>query len=261
MASTREERPSERPTEPVLATRGLTRRFGAVTACEDVNLTLHPGEIHAIIGPNGAGKSTLIQQICGALKPDAGRVEFLGRDVTPLSTRARARRGLARTFQISALAMEDTVLQNVTLGALGARGGAFNMFSAALSRPVLRDTALQALERVGLADFATIRTAELSHGQRRQLEVAVALTLTPKAFVMDEPMAGMGSDGSLRMTGFLDGLRQEAPILLVEHDMDAVFALADRLSVLVNGRIVASGTVSEIRRNRDVREAYLGEDA
>jgi len=254
-------RPAELQPEPVLATRGLTKRFGAVTACEDVNRTLNSGEIHAIIGPNGAGKSTLIQQICGALAPDAGRVEFLGRDVTPLSTRTRARRGLARTFQISALAMEDTVLKNATLGALGARGGAFDMISVALSQPALRGVAMRALERVGLADFAATHTAELSHGQRRQLEVAVALTLNPRAFVMDEPMAGMGAEGSHRMTGFLDDLRQEAPILLVEHDMDAVFALADRLSVLVNGRIVASGTVDEIRRNRDVREAYLGEDA
>lgn len=248
-------------TEPVLATHGLTKRFGALTACDSISLTLNPGEIHAIIGPNGAGKSTLIHQICGGLKPDAGRVEFMGQDVTPLSTRERAKRGLGRTFQISALAMEDTVLQNATLGALGARGGAFSPFAPALKQPDLRQTAIQALERVGLASHAATRAAELSHGQRRQLEVAVALTLRPKAFVMDEPMAGMGSDGSKRMTGFLDKLRSEAPILLVEHDMDAVFALADRLSVLVYGKIIATGTVDEIRANRDVRAAYLGEDA
>jgi len=174
---------------------------------------------------------------------------------------ARARAGLARTFQISALAMEDTVLQNATLGALGARGGAFGMLRPALSRPDLRAAAMAALARVGLADHAATRTAELSHGQRRQLEVAVALTLDPKAFIMDEPMAGMGAEGSRRMTGFLDGLRGEAPILLVEHDMDAVFTLADRLSVLVYGRVIATGTVAEIRANADVRRAYLGENA
>ena len=248
-------------TDPVLATHGLTKSFGAVRASEDVSLDLRPGEIHAVIGPNGAGKSTLIAQICGGLTPDAGRIEFLGRDVTALPTRNRARMGLARTFQVSALAMQDTVLQNTTLGALGARGGALGLLRPALAQRDLHDTAMTALDRVGLADHAATITAELSHGQRRQLEVAVALTLRPRAFVMDEPMAGMGTEGSRRMTGFLDGLRDEAPILLVEHDMDAVFALADRLSVLVYGRIIATGTVDEIRANRDVRAAYLGEEA
>ncbi len=247
--------------DPVLVTKGITKRFGAVTACDAINLTLLPGEIHAVIGPNGAGKSTLIQQICGGLKPDAGRVQFLGRDVTGLSTAGRARLGLGRTFQVSALAMEDTVMQNAVLGALGARGGAFNMLSRVLSQSDLRASAMQALDRVGLADFAATRTAELSHGQRRQLEIAVALTLKPRAFVMDEPMAGMGSEGSQRMTAFLDGLRSEAPILLVEHDMDAVFALADRLSVLVYGKIIATGTVEDIRANPEVRAAYLGDAA
>ena len=247
--------------DPILATHRLTKSFGAVRASEDVSLDLRPGEIHAVIGPNGAGKSTLIAQICGGLAPDAGRIEFAGRDVTALSTRARARLGLARTFQISALAMEDTVLQNATLGALGARGRALGLLRPALAQPDLRDAAMAALERVGLAEHAATVTAELSHGQRRQLEVAVALTLRPRAFVMDEPMAGMGAEGSRRMTGFLDGLRAEAPILLVEHDMDAVFALADRLSVLVYGRIIATGTVDEIRANPDVRAAYLGDEA
>jgi len=247
-------------TDAVLQTHALTKRFGAVTACDQVNLDLRPGEIHAVIGPNGAGKSTLIAQICGGLKPDAGQVEFLGRDVTGHSNADRAQMGLARTFQISALAMEDTVLQNAILGALGARGGAFRFFKPALGDRDLRDQAMTALERVGLSDAAATRTAELSHGQRRQLEVAVALTLHPRAFVMDEPMAGMGSEGSRQLTGFLDELRTEAPILLVEHDMDAVFALADRLSVLVYGKVIATGTVAEIRANRDVRDAYLGAD-
>ncbi len=246
--------------EPVLEVQGLTKHFGAVTACERVSLDLRPGEIHAVIGPNGAGKSTLIAQICGGLRPDAGQVKFLGEDVTALDTRARARMGLARTFQISALAMEDTVLQNAILGALGARGGTPGFLGRALKDKGLREAAEAALTRVGLNDVAATRTAELSHGQRRQLEVAVALTLRPRAFVMDEPMAGMGSEGSARLTRFLSELRHEAPILLVEHDMDAVFALADRLSVLVYGRIIATGSVAEIRANRQVRQAYLGEE-
>ncbi len=248
-------------TEPVLATHHITKRFGALTASGDISLSLLPGEIHAIIGPNGAGKSTLISQICGGLTPDSGRVELMGRDVTSLTTRARAQAGLARTFQVSALAMEDTVLQNAVLGALGARGGVFAMFRRALSDKALREVAMIALERVDLADKANMRTADLSHGQRRQLEVAIALTLKPKVFVMDEPMAGMGVEGSTRMTALLDELRREAPILLVEHDMDAVFALADRLSVLVYGKIIATGTVAEIRANQEVQQAYLGEDA
>lgn len=247
-------------TEPVLQTRGISKSFGALKASSDVSLDLRPGEIHALIGPNGAGKSTLIKQIAGNIKPDSGTVQFLGQDVTALDTVARARLGLGRTFQISALAMEFTVLQNAVLGALGARGDVMRFF-----RPVMKDRALverasEALERVGLQDHAATRTAELSHGQRRQLEVAVALTLKPKAFLMDEPMAGLGAGGSKRLTGFLDGLRAQAPILLVEHDMDAVFALADRISVLVYGEIIATGTAAEIRTNPEVRRAYLGEE-
>ncbi|MHA7867823.1 MAG: ABC transporter ATP-binding protein [Salipiger thiooxidans] len=248
-------------TEPVLATHGLRKAFGALQASDGITLDLRPGEIHAIIGPNGAGKSTLIAQICGALAPDEGRVELLGQDVTAETTQARAARGLARTFQISALAMQDTVLQNVLLGALGASGLPWRFLSRVSKDLDLRATAEAALEAVGLADLAALRTAELSHGQRRQLEVAVALTLRPRAFVMDEPMAGLGQEGSQRLTGFLDGLRQQAPILLVEHDMDAVFALADRISVLVYGRVIATGTVDEIRRDPQVRDAYLGDGA
>lgn len=246
---------------PVLETRGITKSFGALRASRDISIDLRPGEIHAIIGPNGAGKSTLIGQICGTLKPDAGSVRLLGRDVTQEPTRVRARAGLGRTFQISALAMEDTVLQNAVLGALGAGGRPWRFFGNALTDKALRATAEDALERVGLKDQARMRTAELSHGQRRQLEVAVALTLNPQALVMDEPMAGMGSEGSKILTGFLDKLRQEAPILLVEHDMDAVFSLADRISVLVYGEVIATGTVDEIRSNAAVKEAYLGDEA
>lgn len=247
-------------TEPILDIQNLNKSFGALKASDNLSLDLQMGEIHGLIGPNGAGKSTLIAQIAGGLKPDSGQVHFMGQDVTGLGTVARAKLGLGRTFQISALAMEFTVLQNVILGALGARGGVFRFFRPVLKDAGLREVAIEALKRVGLQDLAAMRTAELSHGQRRQLEVAIALTLKPKAFLMDEPMAGLGAGGSKRLTGFLDGLRAEAPILLVEHDMDAVFALADRISVLVYGKIIATGTVNEIRNNADVRRAYLGEE-
>lgn len=246
-------------TDPVLATRGISRSFGALKASDDISLDLHMGEVHAIIGPNGAGKSTLIAQICGALRPDAGKVYLQGRDVTPLSTEARARAGLARTFQISALAMEDTVLQNAMLGALGATASPWRFFRPVLKDAALRERAETALARVGLSQLRNRRAGELSHGQRRQLEVAVALTQRPRAFVMDEPMAGLGAEGSRSLTTLLDSLRAEAPILLVEHDMDAVFALADRISVLVYGRVIATGSVDEIRRDPAVRDAYLGD--
>jgi len=248
-------------TEPVLETRDLCKSFGALTASDAISLTLNEGEIHALIGPNGAGKSTLIRQIAGELTPDRGSILFLGQDVTRLGVVARARMGLGRTFQISALAMDFTVLQNVVLGALGARGEVFRFWRPVLKDKALRATALEALERVGLVEQAAMRTAEISHGQRRQLEVAVALTLRPRAFLMDEPMAGLGAGGSRRLTGFLDGLRAQAPILLVEHDMDAVFALADRISVLDYGRLIATGTVEHIRAHPEVRRAYLGDEA
>ncbi|MFC3118506.1 ABC transporter ATP-binding protein [Jhaorihella thermophila] len=247
--------------EPVLAVEGVCKSFGMVRASDNVTLDLRPGEIHALIGPNGAGKSTLIEQICGGLEPDAGRITFLGRDVTGLGTVQRARMGLARTFQISALAMEDTVIENVLLGAVGAAGGAFRFLRSALRDRAFRARAEAALEQVGLAEERWMRAGDLSHGQRRALEVAVALTLSPRAFLMDEPMAGLGASGSQRMTGLLRELKAQAPILLIEHDMDAVFSLADRVSVLVQGRVIFTGSVAEIRAHPEVRRAYLGEDA
>ncbi|SDE45886.1 ABC transporter ATP-binding protein [Ruegeria marina] len=246
--------------EPILSVTKINKSFGALKASIDVSLDLRVGEIHALIGPNGAGKSTLIKQIAGGLQPDSGTVRFLGRDVTALDTVQRAQMGLGRTFQISALAMEDSVLQNVMLGALGASGRPFRFLRPVLKDKALRETAETALARVGLSEQALMRTSDLSHGQRRQLEVAVALTMRPRAFVMDEPMAGLGTSGSQRLTRFLDELRHEAPILLVEHDMDAVFALADRISVLVYGSVIATGTVDEIRAHPEVRRAYLGEE-
>ncbi len=247
--------------EPVLEIRNLEKSFGALKATNGASLDLRPGEIHALIGPNGAGKSTLINQISGALAPDAGSIRFLGTDVTALDTARRARMGLARTFQISSLAQEFSALRNVMLAVQARQGTSLRFFRSVASDASLIEPAMRMLLRVGLADRAGVPAAALSHGERRQLEIAVALAMEPKAFLLDEPMAGMGPEGSKALTGFLDGLRREAPILLVEHDMDAVFALADRVSVLVYGRIIATGSVSEIRNDPEVRRAYLGEPA
>jgi len=246
--------------DPVLALNGLRKSFGALKATDDVSLTLRPGEIHALIGPNGAGKSTLIGQIAGKLQPDAGTITFRGRDITRLSTAQRARLGMGRTYQISSLIPEFSARRNVMLALQARQGHPFRFL-----RPVMRDRALlegaQAiLARVGLAGRASVPSAELSHGERRLLEIAVALALEPACFLLDEPMAGMGTEGVGKLVNFLHGLKAQAPILLVEHDMDAVFALADRISVLVYGRVIASGTVAEIRNDPRVREAYLGEE-
>lgn len=246
---------------PILEARGLSKRFGAIPASRAVTLDLRAGEIHALIGPNGAGKSTLIKLIAGDLAPDAGRVHLGGQDVTALGTAARAREGLGRTFQISSLIPEASVLQNATLGALGRRGRPYRFFGRALRDRALRRTAEAALATVGLEELHQTRSAELSHGQRRQLEIGVALTLAPKVFLMDEPMAGLSAEGARQLTGILGDLRRTAPILLVEHDMDVVFALADRISVLVAGEIIATGPPDAIRADPAVRSAYLGEAA
>lgn len=246
-------------TEPVLEIIGLNKSFGALQATQDVSLTLHPGEIHALIGPNGAGKSTLIHQIAGTVAPDSGEIHFLGQKITQLGVAGRARLGLGRSFQISSLAPEFSALRNVMLAVQARQGSSFRFFKPVMHDMSLIDPAMAALERVGLKNRANIPAAELSHGERRQLEIAIALALGSKAFLLDEPIAGMGPEGSLALTGFLDRLRTQAPILLIEHDMDAVFALADRISVLVYGRIIASGTVEEIRANPEVRQAYLGD--
>ncbi len=247
-------------TEPVLDVRALTKSFGGLAASDAVSLTLLPGEIHALIGPNGAGKSTLIGQIAGAIVPDSGTVIFNGQDVTGLGTVARARLGLARTFQVSSLALEMTALQNCVLAAVSRRGRVFGMLRDVMRDAGLVEAGMAVLERIWLDEYAATRAADLSHGQRRALEVGVALVLEPRALVMDEPMAGMGMDGTEQMVRLLDGLRSETPILLVEHDMDAVFTLADRISVLVAGRILATGTAAEIRANEQVQDAYLGRD-
>ncbi|OSQ47669.1 ABC transporter ATP-binding protein [Thalassospira alkalitolerans] len=247
--------------EAILSLSKVTKQFGALLASDNVSLDLMPGEIHALIGPNGAGKSTLIKQIAGEIKPDSGEIRFAGRDIGELDAVERSRMGLARTFQVSSLMPEFSVLQNVVLAQQSVSGKIFRFFKPVLSDASLLEPAMAQLERVGLADRAQMRAADISHGERRQLEMAVALALKPRAFLLDEPMAGMGPEGSKNLTDFLGGLRAEAPILLVEHDMDAVFALADRISVLVYGRIIATGTVDEIRGNDDVKRAYLGEEA
>jgi branched-chain amino acid transport system ATP-binding protein len=246
-------------TEPLLVLENLHKSFGALRATDDVSLSVEPGRIHALIGPNGAGKSTLIGQIAGALKPDAGKVRFLGRDVTGLSVPQRARQGLARTFQVSSLAMEFSALRNVML-AVQARGhSTFRFWRPVRNDRSLIDPAMAQLERVGLGARADLPVTALSHGERRQLELAVALAMEPKLLLLDEPMAGLGGEDSRRMTEVLSALRSEAAILLVEHDMDAVFSLADRISVLVYGRVIASGSVADIRASQDVRDAYLGD--
>jgi len=247
--------------EPILEVSDLQKSFGALKATDGVSLTLMPGEIHALIGPNGAGKSTLIHQIAGSIRPDGGTIRFLGRDMAGMDMAARARAGLGRSFQISSLAPEFSALRNVMLAVQSRQGSSFRFFRPVTGDQSLTGPAMEMLERVGLAARARLPAAELSHGERRQLEIAIALALGSKAFLFDEPMAGMGPEGSKTLTKFLDDLRHEAPILLVEHDMDAVFALADRISVLVYGRIIATGTVDQIRNDPEVRRAYLGEIA
>lgn len=247
--------------EPVLEIRDLRKSFGALKATDGVSIELYPGEIHALIGPNGAGKSTLIHQICGTLRQDSGEIRLAGQEIGTRTVAERARLGLGRTFQISSLAGEFSALRNVMLAVQAGHGSSFRFFKPVMRDRSLTDAAMERLERVGLAARAHVPASELSHGEKRQLEIAIALALDVKAFLLDEPMAGMGPEGSKVLTGFLDRLRREAPILLVEHDMDAVFALADRISVLVYGRVIATGTVDEIRNDPAVRTAYLGDHA
>ena len=247
--------------EPILELESLSKRFGAVVASDDVTLDLAPGEIHALIGPNGAGKSTVIKQIAGEVRQDKGSIRFAGRDIGRLDVVARAQLGLARTFQVSSVAPEFSTLQNVMLAVQSVERKTFRFVKPALRDASLVEPAMSYLVRLLLDDRADVPAANLSHGERRALEIAIALALKPKAFLLDEPMAGMGPENTEKLVEILDGLRAEAPILLVEHDMDAVFALADRISVIVYGRIIASGTPNDIRANEEVRRAYLGDEA
>lgn len=244
----------------VLAIRDLRKSFGALVATDDVTLDVKQGELHALIGPNGAGKSTLITQICGELTPDTGRILFEGNDVTRVPAHARARLGLGRTFQITQLCPDFTALENIILSIEARHGGSFDMLSNPRRNSANGKAACDWLEQVGLAERGAMRVSALAHGERRQLEIAVALARQPKVLLLDEPMAGMGSEESVGMVRLLESLKRHYAILLVEHDMDAVFALADRVSVLVYGRVIFTGTVDEVRNHPDVRAAYLGEE-
>ncbi|MEX2127643.1 MAG: ABC transporter ATP-binding protein [Xanthobacteraceae bacterium] len=245
--------------KPLLAIDGLTKRFGGVVASDDIVLDVMPGELHAVIGPNGAGKTTLIGELTGEISPDAGRIRFDGSDIVTLPTYRRSALGLARSFQITSLFLDFTALDNVALAVQAHSGHSFRFWREARDEPELRGPALAALARVGLAERANVVAASLSHGEHRQLEIAMALANKPRLLLLDEPMAGLGPEESARMVALLRELKRELPILLVEHDMEAVFALADRVTVLVYGRVIASGAPDAVRANADVRQAYLGE--
>jgi branched-chain amino acid transport system ATP-binding protein len=245
--------------EPLLRVEKLVRRFGGILATDNVSLDVAKGELHAIIGPNGAGKTTLISQLTGQLLPDAGTIELAGTDITDVPAYRRSALGLARSFQITCLLLDFTALDNVALAAQAHDGHSFRFWGNARNESNLRQTARAALDRVGLAARADTVVSRLSHGEQRELELAVALATSPQVLLLDEPMAGLGITESARMVKLLQELRREVTIVLVEHDMDAVFALADRISVLVYGRIIASGAPSAIRNNDEVKRAYLGE--
>jgi len=246
--------------ETLLEVRRLTKRFGGLVATNGVDLDVLEGETHAVIGPNGAGKTTLIAQIAGDLRPDAGAIRFADKEVTKLPTPWRAKRGLVRSFQITSIFRDFTALDNVALAAQAQVGHSFRFWRPARSEPVLREPAIALLKTVGLTDRAGMLAANLAHGEQRQLEIAMALAAKPRMLLLDEPMAGMGLEESQRMIRFLQSLKRKQTILLVEHDMDAVFALADRISVMVYGKLIATGSPEEIRGNPEVRTAYLGED-
>jgi branched-chain amino acid transport system ATP-binding protein len=243
----------------MLEVRGLTKAFGALRACDGIDFEVREGETHAVIGPNGAGKTTFISQLAGNLLPDSGSVRFAGSDVTRLPAPQRARMGLARSFQITSVYPDFTALDNVAL-AVQARSGRTGFWKAARGDASLVEPAKQALQAVGLGERTHVFAANLSHGEQRQLEVAMALATEPRLLLLDEPMAGMGTEESQRMITLLSRLKQTKTIILVEHDMDAVFRLADRISVLVYGRVIATDTPERIRANSEVRKAYLGED-
>jgi branched-chain amino acid transport system ATP-binding protein len=246
--------------EALLQARGLRKSFGALAALDGVDLEVREGETHAIIGPNGAGKTTLINQLSGRQRPDAGRILFAGEDITRLAEPARAKKGFARSFQVTSIYREFTALDNVALAVQAHAGHSFRFWRNARAEPALREPAREVLAEVGLAARADVLAANLSHGEQRQLEIAMALATRPRLLLLDEPVAGMGIEESQRMVAFLATLKGRRTMILVEHDMDAVFSLADRISVLVYGRILATGRPEEIRANPEVRAAYLGED-
>jgi branched-chain amino acid transport system ATP-binding protein len=245
--------------DPLLRVEKLVRRFGGILATDHVSLEMAEGELHAIIGPNGAGKTTLISQLTGHLAPHSGSVFLGGRDITGLPAYRRSALGLARSFQITSLLPDFTAADNVALAAQAHHGHSFRFWGNARKEKTLRDAAQAALERVGLGGRADVLVSRLSHGEQRELELAVALATRPQLLLLDEPMAGLGVTESARMVKLLQELRREVTIVLVEHDMEAVFALADRISVLVYGRVIASGAPTDIRQNDEVKRAYLGD--
>jgi len=246
--------------ETILAAEGLVKRFGGLTATDHLTLAVAEGEVHAVIGPNGAGKTTLVAQISGELRPDAGTIRFLGEDITALPAHRRSLKGLARSFQITSLFQEFTAPDNVALAVQAHAGHSFRFWTPARRDPALTEPALAMLDQVGLKDRATVQASHLAHGEKRALEIAMALAVRPRLLLLDEPTAGMGPEDSGRMVQMLARLKGTVTILLIEHDMDAVFALADRITVLVYGRAIATGAPAAIRDNADVRKAYLGED-
>ncbi len=245
--------------ESLLRVENLIKRFGGIVATDNLSLDVVKGELHAIIGPNGAGKTTLISQLTGQLRPSAGSIVFAGRDITQLPAWRRSRLGLARSFQITSLLPDFTAADNVALAAQARDGHSFRFWGNARKEKPLREAARSALARVGLEQRADVVVSKLSHGEQRELELAVALATRPQLLLLDEPMAGLGATESARMVKLLSELRREVTIILVEHDMAAVFALADRITVLVYGRVIASGVPSAIRSNEEVRRAYLGD--
>jgi branched-chain amino acid transport system ATP-binding protein len=248
-------------TGAVLSVDRLSKRFGAMTVSDDVHLSVAPGEFHALIGPNGAGKTTLIHQITGVLVPDDGRIHFNGTDVTRLSLHRRARLGLARSFQITAIIGTLTALENVALAVQARSGSSYRFLRPVASERALNDSAMHALSQVGLTARAGVVAGRLSYGEKRSLELAIALALEPKLLVLDEPLAGTGREEGLRLIEILRGLKGRYPILMVEHDMHAVFQLADRVTVLVYGKVIACDVPATVRADQAVRVAYLGEEA
>jgi len=245
--------------EPLLRVQRLFKSFGGVSATDDLSLDVLPGEIHALIGPNGAGKTTFIGQLMGEIEPDSGAMFFDGAGIGGLSTPKRVRRGIARTFQITQLLSDQTALDNVALAVQAVQGHSFRFLKSAANDFSLRSPAREYLDVAGLGGRADVRVSQLSHGERKQLELAVALATKPRLLLLDEPMAGLGASESRAMVAALKRMKGGISILLVEHDMDAVFALADRISVLVYGRIIASGAPADIQADAQVRAAYLGE--
>ena len=244
----------------LLEVAGLEKSFGGLKVTDDVTLSVATGVLHAVIGPNGAGKTTLINLVSGLQRADAGSIRFAGQDITALSVARRAQLGLQRSFQITAIVPGFTVQENAALAAQRHAGSSFRFFRPASSERLLNDRAMQALDRVGLAARARVPAGLLSHGEKRQLELAIALAAEPRALLLDEPLAGAGPEEGERLVQLLSGLKRDFALLLIEHDMRAVFRLADEISVLVYGKVIAHGPPGQIRGDAAVRAAYLGED-